>query len=166
MTGLTAAGVTLDRGVSWAVRGLKTVAALVLVGTASPIAGGFSKEVPRGVPSVKGWMQISGDVEFGEPRVAVRYQFFVNPARPAAYEVVRYRVTPLGAAGSVPPAPGNEKLQWDRDGRDLRRFECVASVAADGGCAWKEMDKGGAAYRTEVGLLIPLYNAHNRKSQD
>jgi hypothetical protein len=144
------------------VRGLKTFAAVVLAGTATPLAvGGFSKDVPIVVPSVAGWTRISGDLELADRQVAVRYEFYVNPARPAIYEVVRYRVTPLVPTGAAPRASGNEKLQWDRDGRDLRRFECVASAGR--ACAWTEMEKSGADYRMEVPFLIQLYGAHNRR---
>jgi hypothetical protein len=59
----------------------------------------------------------------------------------------------------------SERLQWDRDGRDLRRFECVESATVGAPCAWREMEKGGAEYLGEVPILLQLYNAHNRKAQ-
>jgi hypothetical protein len=59
----------------------------------------------------------------------------------------------------------SERLQWDRDGRDLRRFECVESATVGAACAWREMEKGGAEYLGEVPILLQLYNAHNRKAQ-
>ena len=144
-------------------RALKIVAAVALALTTSPVAGRFTPEVPSVVPSVEGWETFSGEVEFGRPaRVAVQYEFFVNPARPVIYEVVRYRVTLLGAGGE-PDSVSNEKLQWDRNGRDLRRFECVGNEPAVGGCTWREMATGGDEFIREVPVLLQMYAAHNRK---
>ena len=143
----------------------KPLAVAILAVTAIPFATGqLSRDAPAMVPSAEGWERISGDVELDRPRVAVSYEFFVNPERPLIYEIVRYRVTRLGAKGSA-PARGNEKLQWDRDGRDLRRFECMAGDAADQACAWREMDKDAAEYRDEVPMLLAMYAAHNRKQK-
>ena len=148
-------------------RPLKTFAAAILVATATPLAGGhFSKTVPPPIPSVAGWERIAGVLDFESPRVTVQYEFYVNPVRPATYEVVRYRVTDLGPQRADRTRyPATEKLQWDRDGRDLRRFECVFDAARTTPCAWLEMDKGGADYNREVPLLIWLYDAHNKASK-
>ena len=148
-------------------RSLEAFAAVILAVTATPLAvAQFSRDVPVAIPSVQGWERITGDLEFKKPRVAVQYEFYVNPARPASYEVVRYRVTDLGA---VPKGkaryPTTEKLQWDRDGRDVRRFECVPRTAGGAGCAWREMEKGSADYLREVPVLLWLYDAHLRTTQ-
>jgi hypothetical protein len=145
------------------VRALKTLAAAVLAITAAPLAvGDFLGAVPESIPSVAGWQRISGDLELPAPHVSVQYEFYVNPKRPVIYEVVRYKVTRLGPGSDR--VAGNEKIQWDRDGRDVRRFECVLQEAA-GGCAWHEMEKGGRDYLDEVPMLIQLYTAHNRKNR-
>lgn len=146
-------------------RTLKTFAVAVLVATATPLAvAHFTTNVPAVVPSVVGWERIAGDLKFQQPRVDAQYEFYVNPARPAIYEVVRYRVTDPGReARGEAPYPTTEKLQWDRDGRDLRRFECV-QTQAEGECAWREMEKGGADYVREVPMLLWLYGQHNKAS--
>ena len=81
--------------------------------------------------------------------------------------MVRYRVTDLGP---VPKGKSRyattEKLQWDRDGRDVRRFECLPSAARASGCSWQEMEKGSADYVREVPVLLWLYGAHNKVVQD
>ncbi len=157
-------------GVSSSVRALSPLAVAVLSIVATPLAvAHFARNVPTVVPSVEGWERIAGDFEFQKPRVAVQYEFYVNPARPAIYEVVRYRVTdlappPEGSTGKV-PYPATEKLQWDRDGRDLRRFECVGGKA-ETNCVWQEMEKGGHDYVREVPVLLWLYDTHNRASQE
>ena len=148
-------------------RPLKAFAAAVLALTATPFAATeFSKTVPVPVPSVEGWERIAGDLEFDAPRVVVQYEFYVNPARPAAYEVVRYRVTDLGPVRKGKRRyPTTEKLQWDRDGRDVRRFECVESAGGGAGCAWQEMAKGGDDYLREVGVVLWLYVEHQKSAQ-
>ena len=149
------------------VRPLKAFAAAILGVTTAPFAiAHFSQVVPRGIPSVRGWERITGDVEFESPRVAVQYEFYINPARPGAYEVVRYRVTDLSAGGvDRPRHAATEKLQWDLNGRDVRRFQCLSDAGGDG-CAWQEMEKGGADYLREVPVLLRLYGAHNRKARN
>ena len=148
-------------------RAIKSLAVAVLSIMATPLAvAHFATNVPPVVPSVEGWERITGDLEFQKPRLAVQYEFYVNPARPAIYEVVRYRVTDLAPRGKSTraPYPATEKLQWDRDGRDLRRFECVGA-RAETACVWREMDKGGDDYLREVGVLLWLYDAHNKASR-
>jgi hypothetical protein len=149
------------------VRPLKAIAVVVLALTATPLAvAQFSTSVPETIPSVLGWERITGDLVFEVPRVAVQYEFYVNPARPAIYEVVRYRVTDLGPVRKdKAPYPTTEKLQWDRDGRDLRRFECVENAATGAACSWHEMEKGGAHYLREVPVLLWLYGAHHAASR-
>lgn len=147
-------------------RVLKTIAVAVLIFTATPLAvANFAAHVPAMVPSVEGWERLTGDLELQDPRVAVQYEFYVNPARPALYEVVRYRVTNRAPqrAGQR-PYPTTEKLQWDRDGRDLRRFECV-EPRAQAECAWQEMEKGSDGYLREVGVLLWLYGEHHKITQ-
>jgi hypothetical protein len=151
------------------VRSLKGFAAVILALTATPLAvvAQFSEKVPMAVPSVEGWERIAGDLEFASPHVAVQYEFYVNPARPAVYEVVRYRITSLGPGRKGEPRyPSTEKLQWDRNGRDLRRFECVRAAADGASCSWHEMEKGGADYLREVPVLLWLYGAHHKRMND
>ena len=140
---------------------LKAGAAAFLALATGPLGGvGQSAgDVPPGIPAGSGWERITGDVEFESPRLSVRYEFWVNPERPAIYEVVRYRVVELGP-GSGLAHPVTENLQWDRDGHDLRRFQCVTEP--DGGCAWREMEKGGTEYLREVPVLMWLYGVHRQ----
>lgn len=143
---------------------LKAWAAAILALSTGPLADRpeFTPRTPEGVPSVRGWERITGDFEFETPRLSVQYEFYVNPARPAVYEVVRYRIVEMGAVAESRRYAVTEKLQWDRDGRDLRRFECVPR--AGGGCSWREMEKGGKDYLREVPVLLWLYGLHRNLS--
>ena len=149
-------------------RSLKAFAAAILTFAATPFAvAHFSKDVPTAIPSVRGWERITGNVEFMSPRVAVQYEFYINPRRPAAYEVVRYRVTDLGPVRKDKARyPTTEKLQWDRDGRDVRRFECVGNGGDGAACSWQEMEKGSPDYLREVPVLLWLYGAHHQMMKD
>ena len=145
---------------------LKSIAVTLLALTATPLAvAHFAETVPDVVPSVTGWERITGDVELQKQRVKVQYEFYVNPERPAIYEVVRYRVTELDPQRKTQGgSPTTERLQWDRDGRDLRRFECVGQ-ASGAECVWQEMEKGGDEYVRQVPLLISLYGEHHKASR-
>jgi len=118
----------------------------------------FTSRVPPELPAFQGWERITGDIEVESPRLAIQYEFFVNPKRQASYEVVRYRIVQLDAPADRPYAT-TEKLQWDRDGRDVRRFECVAKSS---GCAWREMEKGSSDYLREVPVILWIYGLHRK----
>ena len=144
---------------------LKACAAAFLALATGPLAGlsPFARTVPLDLPHFQGWERISGDVQLESPRMSVQYEFFVNPARPAIYEVVRYRIVELDFT-EARRYPTTEKLQWDRDGRDVRRFECAGEPGQ--ACAWREMAKGGDDYTREIPVLIWLYGLHNGISRD
>ena len=144
---------------------LKALAAGILALATGPLAGdpAFTRSVPDGLPDFHGWERISGDVQISAPRVVVQYEFFVNPERLAIYEIVRYRVIELDFVESR-RYPTTEKLQWDRNGRDLRRFECMPT--SGDGCAWRELAKDGQDYGREMPVLLWLYGLHNRLARD
>jgi hypothetical protein len=143
----------------------KAVAAGILALATGPLGGRapFTRDVPGALPDFRGWERISGDVQLSSPRVSVEYEFYVNPQRPMIYEIVRYRIVEVDFVEGR-RYPVAERLQWDRDGRDLRRFECVAEPG--GSCAWREMSKAGDDYRREMPVLLWLYGLHNRLSRE
>jgi hypothetical protein len=144
-----------------AMRPFKAVAAAVLALGTGPLAGDstFTSRVPDGLPDFRNWERIVGDLEFASPRIAVQYEFFVNPERPATYEVVRYRVIQIDAPEDR-RYRSTEKLQWDRDGRDVRRFECAAERS--GACGWRELEKGSNDYLVQVPVVMWLYGLHRQ----
>ena len=107
-----------------------------------------------------GWERIAGEVELDRPRIAVQYEFYVNPERPAIYEVVRYRVT------SAARCARTRRGRWPArscNGTGTGATSAASSAWPTGaGCAWHEMAKGGADYLREVPTLLRLYGAHNR----
>lgn len=118
--------------------------------------GRFSPQLPPGLPDVSRWETSSGSVELESPPTRLEYQLYVAPARPAVYSVTRYRFTPKSVR-----QPAHEKLQWDRNGLDVRRYECVPdSPARTIPCRWEELLRGSAAYNQELLPLLSVYNTH------
>jgi hypothetical protein len=117
----------------------------------------FSPRLPDGVPDVSRWQKSSGSAELGSPRVTIDYELYVSPARPAVYSLTRYRITPRQASQRQ-----YEKLQWDKDGREVHRYEC-APVAPGRAhpCRWREFAKGSAEYDGELGGLLSVYSLHS-----
>ena len=91
---------------------LRLLAALLLLGalraTAQGGTGAFAATLPDGIGDVSRWQLVSGDFDTSSARG--EYRFYVNPARPAMYQMMRYRVQLLegasGAAGAASAARG------------------------------------------------------------
>ena len=116
----------------------------------------FSAHLPPGLPDVSRWETSSGSMEFEDPPFSLEYQLYVAPARQSVYSVTRYRFTPKSAR-----QPAHEKLQWDRNGVDVRRYRCVPETKArELPCRWEELLRGSAAYNEELGPLLSVYNTH------
>lgn len=118
----------------------------------------FAPELPAGMPDMKGWEKVSGEV-MHDRVVRARYEFYVNPARPGLYELIRYRVLADGPAQVEGGAP-REKLQWQAGRTDMRRFECGPGARPGGPCRWRELAQGTAEYHREVPVILWLYGAH------
>jgi hypothetical protein len=114
--------------------------------------------LPAGLPDVSSWETSSGRVEFPNPPTLLEYQLYVAPGRPAVYSVTRYRFTPLNAKNLA-----HEKLQWDRNGLDVRRYECVPEdKSRPVPCRWQEFQRGSAAYNLELVPLLSVYDTHSK----
>ncbi len=121
----------------------------------------FVAGFPPALPELAGWERSSGSAAFEDPRRAVDYELYVAPARPGVYSVTRYRVRyadPGAQAASGTSA--SEKVQWDRDGRDVRRFECLSSPSRGGDCVWQELLRGSRAFDKETPAVIQIYALH------
>ena len=112
--------------------------------------------LPSGLPDVSHWETSSGSFEFKSPPTVLEYQLYVAPARPSVYSVTRYRFTPKGAKTIA-----HEKLQWDRNGVDVRRYECVPEDNTKAmPCRWAELPRGSPAYIGELMPLLSVYDTH------
>jgi hypothetical protein len=141
-------------------RASKLVAASLLATTSCGPAILFSYPVPTGVPNTKGWEMSEAWAELDHPRRTVEYQLFVSPKRQATYEVIRYRLTYADPAdGARSQYTPNERLQWDLDGRTLRRFELVPGSQ---GLKWEEIAAGSDRYTQETAVILALLGLHRQ----
>jgi len=122
----------------------------------------FVAGFPPALPELAGWERSSGSAQFDDPHRVVDYELYVAPARPAVYSVTRYRVRYSDpAAQTASGIASSEKVQWDRDGRDVRRFECVSLPPQRGGCVWHELFRGSPAFDKETPAVIQIYALHS-----
>jgi hypothetical protein len=130
---------------------------LVAVAACGP-AVRFSQPLPAGVPSTEGWEKSEARAELDDPRRTVEYQLFVSPKRSATYEVIRYRITYADPAERERSQyTANEQLQWDLDGRRLRRFELMPG---DQGARWEELTAGSERFRRQTPAILSLLALH------
>jgi len=134
------------------------VAASLLGSTGCAAASAFSPTLPAALPNLAGWEKHGARGIIENPRRIVDYELFVRPGREATYEVIRYRIHPAAGSGADPSA--GEKLQWDLDGRNLRRFELVTDA---GGSHWEEISKTSDGYARETKVIIALLSLHRKR---
>jgi hypothetical protein len=127
-------------------------ALLALLAIASPaVAATLSASLPPGVPdgAALGWEHVTGDVvAHGEGAI---YEFYVNPARGAIYEVVRYRLTRGGHTEE-------EKLVWNR----LPRGKGPTCFTHESNGTWRQLHDGSQEYKDEMTTTIRVYMLHRR----
>jgi hypothetical protein len=142
----------------------KAAAVALLVFALGPVEGAlpFAATLPAGLPSMQGWEKITGEVTLDNPRLRVQYEFYVNPVRPALYELIRYRVTVPDRPAGAEDYPPLEKLQWQAGQQDLRRFECAPGAELGSPCRWRELVQGSEEYHREVPVILWLYGVHRR----
>lgn len=133
---------------------------LAALATACRTAG-FAAALPAELPDVTGWEKSIGSAELENPRRSVAYELFVHPDRPAVYSVTRYRIRLL-TQGDVAARHGqDEKLQWDRDGKDVRRYTCeTPAEATSQPCRWRELARGSAEFDLEMPAILSVYALH------
>ncbi len=132
-------------------RALAVLAALCLPALQGA-AQGLQLSIPSGVPDAVGlgWTRITGDVATTSDGVV--YELFVNPARGAIYEVVRYRYR----VGSRAQA---EKLLWNRHPSGGMGPVCFTHER-DG--SWRQLQNGSTEYRDELITALRVYSLHRK----
>jgi hypothetical protein len=143
-------------------RGRWLLAAALSCGAACASSGpAFSYALPPDLPSIEGWEKNEARGEMADPRGVIEYQLFVRPGREAVYEVIRYRMTFTDASeGARAGYNANERLQWDLNGRTLRRFELVPT--SQGGRRWEELAAGSQRFARETGVILGLLGLHRK----
>jgi hypothetical protein len=148
------------------------VAALLLAGCASSAAHRLAARLPAELPdavTVAGWERFAGQARMGDGSVV--YELYVNPVRPALYEITRYRVTSeaKGTDGRTRRREETEKVLWNPaigPREPLRCFEWISRRSwrslwlGDSG-EWRRIEPSTPAYDSEMRNAIRVYALHN-----
>jgi len=149
-------------------------AAVLLLGCATHrLAERLPAELPDAM-TLAGWDRFAGQAQMGDASVV--YELYVNPVRPALYEITRYRLTSTARDPDGRPhsRQETEKVLWNSaPGTDvpLRAFEWIARrtwrtlwLVRKGG--WRRMEPGTPAYRSAMKMAIQVYQARNQSGTD
>ena len=127
--------------------------------SAQDAGAAFSPSLPQVVGDVSGWERIAGDFETTTARGS--YWLYVNPARPAMYQLMRYRVelTPDRTGGRAPRHAGERVAFVPRPGvREPMLFWEHDPAAV--GRGWRVIVAGTDEYRLEIAVLMAVLGAH------
>ena len=143
--------------------GLRVAAVFLLASVASATGEGagssFDRALPDGVDHVDGWTVVTGDFETTTERGA--YRFYVNPARSAMYQLMRYRVELLAPANAEERRRGGaERVAFVRRPGVREPMACWEKQEPGASLAWRELAAGTDEYRMEMGVLIRVLAAH------
>jgi len=144
----------------------------LLLGCATVGSHRLAERMPAELPdtvTIARWEKFAGQADMGDASVV--YELYVNPVRPALYEITRYRLTTsaAGSDGRTRRHEETEKVLWNSapgTREPLRCFEWIAQrtwrtlwLASAG--EWRRMEPGSPAYRSAMGTAIRVYAAHN-----
>ena len=141
---------------------LRLAAALLLVGSlraaAQEAPEAFAPSLPDGVGDVSRWKLVTGDFE--TPKLRGEYRFYVNPARNAMYQLMRYRVDLLAATTAGERRRGGaERVAFVRR-PGVREPMAFWEKGVAGTPPWREILAGTDEYRMEVGVLMGVLGVH------
>ena len=142
---------------------LRLAALLLLAGTGLAHGQGsdpaFAPILPEGVGDVTGWQLVTGDFETETARGA--YRFYVNPARAAMYQLMRYRVEFLAPAGTARRERTDaERVVFVRRPGVREPIACWEKQPPGASPAWREIAAGTEEYRFEMGVLMQVLAVH------
>ena len=150
------------------------LAALALLsGCATAGSNHLGETLPVELPDraiIGGWQKFAGQKDLEESSVV--YELYVNPARPALYEITRYRLTTStrGSDGRARRQQETEKVVWNSapgTNQPLQAFEWIARrtwrtfwLASHG--EWRRMEPGSPAYLSAMQTAISVYVLRNQ----
>jgi hypothetical protein len=142
---------------------LRVAVALVLLGALGAAAqdrdGDFASGLPDGIMDVSRWQIVTGD--FDSAAVRGEYRFYVNPARAAMYQLMRYRVQLLGATtGEERRRSGAERVAYVRQPGVREPMLFWEREPAGVTPAWRSIGAGTDEYRMEIGVLLRVLAVH------
>jgi hypothetical protein len=133
--------------------------ALLVLAATGVDGADFTLLPPHAIAGLAGWEVLAGELE--PPGLAAGYRFYVNPARPALYTIMRYRLR-AGGKGTAP----TEKFVWvERPGEPvpLRCFEVVPPIPPGTKPSWREMRPGTQEYMREMQTVVAVLGARQRQ---
>jgi hypothetical protein len=142
---------------------LRVAVALVLLGALGAAAqernGDFAPALPDGIVDVSRWQLVTGD--FDTPTARGAYRFYVNPARAAMYQLMRYRVQLLEGATDEERRRGPaERVAFVRQPGVREPMALWERQPPGADPAWREIVAGTSAYRLEMGVLMRVLGVH------
>ena len=153
------------------------LAAALLAGCATAGSQRLAERMPAELPdtaTIAGWEKFAGQADIGADSVV--YELYVNPRRPALYEITRYRLTTAtrGTDGRTRRREETEKVLWNSapgTGEPLRCFEWIArrtwsTLWLAGSGEWRRVEPGSPAYNSAMGTAIRVYAARNESVTD
>jgi hypothetical protein len=153
---------------------LASVTFVVLVACATARSRGLAGRLPAELPdamTIAGWQRFAGQARMGDSNVV--YELYVNPVRPALYEITRYRVTSTArdADGHRRTHEETEKVLWNPatvPRQPLRAFEWITKrtwktlwLGEPG--KWRRIEPTTPAYASEMRMAIQVYNLQNQR---
>jgi hypothetical protein len=140
---------------------LALATALVLAAAARAYAQdatpSFAATLPAAVGDVSGWEVVTGD--FATARLRGSYRFYVNPARAAMYQLMRYRVELLGPGEEGRRRPGERVAFVVNPGAHVPMLIWTREDAATGP-GWRLMAADTDEYKIELAVLMGVLAVH------
>ncbi len=119
---------------------------------------GFASTLPAAVGDISGWEVVTGDFETARMRGS--YRFYVNPARQAMYQLMRYRVDLLGQPGDeLRPAAG-ERVAFVKHPGLPEPMLIWARDATGAVLAWRPIAADTGEYKNELAVLMGVLAVH------
>jgi hypothetical protein len=119
---------------------------------------GFASTLPAAVGDVSDWEVVTGD--FATAQMRGSYRLYVNPARLAMYQLMRYQVELLGQAGNGDPRASGERVAFIQRPGTAEPMLLWARDATVIGTAWRAIAADRIEYRAEMGILIRVLGSH------
>ena len=147
--------------------------AALLWSCATAVSTRLAERLPAELPdsvTVGGWEKFSGRADM--PEESLVYELYVNPVRPALYEITHYRLTrsTTGSDGRTRREQETEKVLWNAapgTNQPLQAFEWIARrtwrtlwLATKG--EWRRMEPGTPAYHSAMKTAINVYWVRNQ----
>lgn len=115
---------------------------------------GFAEALPRGVADVSRWEVVTGDFDTSLMRGS--YRFYVNPARQAMYQLMRYRVELLDRAGDGGRGSAERVAFVRHPGAREPMLIWVRQAPGE----WRALVADTEEYKIEIGVVIGVLAIH------